>query len=141
VHDEWLATRHPDGSTPRTLPDHARRLQVGATVVLVVGAVGIVALTSSATSPPDERPIAEALFGADTDLVLLPAHTPATDEQEVSVLDHGGWVWSVATRGESGGCYLFAFEDGEVVHRGRATDATGGCTGEAAAAQLGDSSP
>jgi hypothetical protein len=141
LHDEWLATRHPDGSSPRTLPDTARRLQLGAVAMLVVVTVGVVALSTSATSPPDTEPIAEALFGADTDLALLPSDTPSTAPREVSVLDHGGWSWSVATLGESGRCYLFAFEEGEVVDRGREADPTGGCTAEVAAAQLGGSSP
>jgi hypothetical protein len=140
LYDEWSSTRHPDGSEPRTLPYTARRLVVGAQVVLVASLLGLVVLTTNATPAPDERAIAEALFGADTHHALLAADEPASDPTELSVLELGEWSWVVATRGEGGECRVYRFEDGEVVQRGQARDPEGGCTADVAAAQLEDSS-
>jgi hypothetical protein len=140
LHGEWLASRHPDGSEPRTVPYTARRLVVGAQVVLVASLLGLIVLTTNATPAPDEGSIAEALFGADTHHELLAPDEPATDPTELSVLELDEWSWIVATRGEGGECRVYRFESGEVVQRGQARDPEGGCTADVAAAQLDDSS-
>jgi hypothetical protein len=140
LYDEWSATRHPDGSEPRTLPYTARGLVVGAQVVLVASLLGLVVLTTNATPAPDEGAIAEALFGADTSYELLASDEPATAPTELSVLELDEWSWIVATRGGGGECRVYRFVEGEVVQRGQAQDPEGGCTADVAAAQLDDSS-
>jgi hypothetical protein len=133
LHDEWLDERHPDGDQPRALPSTSSRLAVVAATLLGVVLIAAVALTSRDHPVlPDERAIAEALFGGDSDLRLLPAAEPARAPEEVSVLETATFDWTVATVDSAGTCHLLRFEDGEVTEQRTAADLTAVCTAAAA---------
>jgi hypothetical protein len=135
LHDEWLDERHPDGGQPRALPSTSTRISVVAVTLLGVTLVAVVLLTGrDHPVPPDEHAIAEALFGGDTDLRLLPARSPARTAEEVSVLETAAWDWTVATVDSAGACHLLRFEDGELTEQRSAADLTVVCTAAAAEA-------
>jgi hypothetical protein len=139
LHDEWLDERHPHGDRPRALPSTSTRLTVVAVTMLGVVLVAAVLLTARDHAvPPDERAIAEALFGGHTDLRLLPAGSPARTAEEVSVLETAAWGWTVATVDTAGACHVLRFEDGAVTEQRAATDLAPGCTAAAAEAARGD---
>jgi hypothetical protein len=140
LHDEWGARRRPEDAPPQ-VPSIARRMLPVAQVVLVASLAGLLLLPGQPASAPDEDAIAETLRGGETPLRQLPAADAAAGPGEISTLEPDGEAWIVATIGENGDCYVFRFEDGEVVQRGQARDPAGGCSAEVAAAQLDDSSP
>jgi hypothetical protein len=139
LHDEWLDERHPDGDQPRALPSTSTRISVVAVTLLGVTLVAVVLLTGrDHVVPPDERAIAEALFGGDTDLRLVPARSPARTAEEVSVLETATWDWTVATVDSAGTCHVLRFEDGELTEQRTAADLTAVCTAAAGERSRGD---
>jgi hypothetical protein len=138
LHDEGLDERHPHGDRPRALPSISTRLTVVAVAMLGVVLVAVVLLTGrDHPVPPDERAIADALFGGDTGLRLLPADAAAGTAGEVSVRETAGWGWTVATVDTAGTCHVLRFEDGTVTEQRAATDLAPGCTAAAAEAARG----